>query len=200
MSAGFSSSEAVKDVLEKSVTKSSIALKVIGKMIGTAQVYDSKVTVTATPLSVTSSSDVSLNPSAINVTYKIIKDASHMITYDNIYTGALIGKSYNSLGEAMSDAKDSGLIKINPLKDSEKPDTTTAFFYWTINQNLDEYIQNNEIANLVIVYSDKDRPTTGEYMKVQIFDNQGVILELERTVPNISSSILDLGGKIKSDG
>lgn len=199
MSAGFSSSEAVKDILEKSVTKSSIALKVIGKMVGTAQVSDSKVTATSTPLSVTSSSDVNLNPNAINVTYKIIKDASHMITYDDIYAGALIGKSYNSLNEAMSDAKKNGLIMINPLADGKKPDTTTAFFYWTINQNSDEYLQNNEIANLVIVYSDNDRPTTGEYMKVQVFDSQGVILELERTVPNVSSSILDLGGKIKPD-
>lgn len=199
MSAGFSSSEAVKDVLEKSVTKSSIALKVIGKMVGTAQVSDSRVTATSTPLSVTSSSDVNLNPNAVNVTYKIIKDASHMITYDNIYTGALIGKSYNSLNDAMSDAKKNGLIKINPLADGEKPDMTTAFFYWTINQNSDEYLQNNEIANLVIVYSDNDRPTTGEYMKVQVFDSQGVILELERTIPNVSSSILDLGGKIKPD-
>lgn len=197
MSAGFSSSEAVKDVLEKSVTKSSIALKVIGKMVGTAQVVENKVTTTATPLAVTTETAVNLDPESIKVTYKILKDSSHVITYDNIYSGALVGKSYNSASEAMAAAKEKGLIKINPLTDTEKPDTTSAFFYWVINQDSDYSLQNNEIANLVVIYSDKDRPTTGEYMKIEVFDKQGVILELERTIPNISSSILDLGGKVK---
>lgn len=198
MNTGFSSSEAVKDTLEKSVTKSSTALKVIGKMVGTAQVVENKITSTATPLTITADSAVNLNSESLKVTYKIIKDSSHIITYDNIYSGALVGKSYNSVNEAMNAAKENGLIKINPLTDAEKPDTTSAFFYWIINQDSDEYLQNNEIANLVLVYSDNDRPTTSEYMKVQIFDIQGVILELERTIPNISSSILDLGGKVKT--
>jgi len=197
MSAGFSSSEAVKDVLEKSVTKSSIALKVIGKMVGTAQIIENRVTSTATPLSVTSQTAINLSPDSLKVTYKVIKDASHVITQDNIYAGALVGKSYNSASEAIQAAKEKGLIKVNPLTDTEKPDTTTAFFYWVINQNSDESLQNNEIANLVLVYSDNDRPTTGEYMKVEVFDSQGVILELERTIPNISGTVLDLGGKVK---
>jgi flagellin FlaB len=198
MNSGFGTSEAVKETLEKSVTKSSIALKVIGKMVGTAQVVENKVTSTATPLTVTSDNAVDLNPESLHVTYKIIKDSSHIITYDNIYSGALVGKSYNSINEAMKAAKEKGLIKINPLTDTEKPDTTSAFFYWIINQDSNEYLQNNEIANLVLVYSDNDRPATSEYMKVQVFDKQGVILELERTIPNISSSILDLGGKVKT--
>ncbi len=198
MSAGFSSSEAVKDVLEKSVTKSSIAIKVIGKMVGTAQVAENKIMTTATPVTVTSDSDVNLTPEHTHVTYKIVKDSSHVITYDNIYSGALIGEEYNSVNDAMKAAKEKGLIKVNPLTDSERPDTTTAFFYWVINQNSDIYLQNNEIANLVVVYSDNDRPSTSEYIKVQVFDREGVILELERTIPNISSSILDLGGKVKT--
>jgi len=198
MNAGFSSSEAVKDVLEKSVTKSSVAIKVIGKMVGTAQVVENKITTTATPLTVTSNSFVNLNPESLHVTYKIIKDSSHIITYDNIYSGALIGESYNSVNEAMKAAKEKGLIKVNPLTDAEKPDMTTAFFYWVINQDSNKYLQNNEIVNLVMVYADKDRPATSEYIKIQVFDKEGVILELERTIPNISSSILDLGGKVKT--
>ncbi|TBR09542.1 MAG: hypothetical protein EPO62_04910 [Candidatus Nitrosotenuis sp.] len=197
MSAGFSSSEAVKDVLEKSVTKSSIALKVIGKMVGTAKIAENKVTTTATPLMVTSETAVNLDPASLKITYKVVEDESHVITYDNIYEGALVGKSYNSASEAIAAAKEKGLIKVNPLTDTEKPDTTSAFFYWVINQDSDEALQNNEIANLVIIYSDKDRPTTGEYMKIEVYDRQGVILQLERTIPNISSSILDLGGKVK---
>ncbi|MBM2852956.1 MAG: hypothetical protein HW420_1503 [Candidatus Nitrosotenuis sp.] len=68
MNAGFSSSEAVKDTLEKSVTKSTTALKVIGKMVGTAQVMENKITATATPLTITADSAVNLNSESLKVT------------------------------------------------------------------------------------------------------------------------------------
>jgi flagellin FlaB len=94
-------------------------------------------------------------------------------------------------------AKESGLIQANPLVDAEIPDTTTAFMYWIIDQDSDGRVQNNEIASLVIVYAAKDRPSSGEYLSIHVVEKLGILLQLDRTVPNISSSILDLGGKIK---
>jgi flagellin FlaB len=106
-------------------------------------------------------------------------------------------KSYNSLNDAMIAAKENELIQVNPLLDSEKPDTTTAFMYWIINQDNDGRVQNNEIASLVVVYADKDRPSTAEYLSIKVIEKLGTLLELDRTVPNISSSILDFGGTVK---
>jgi flagellin FlaB len=197
MNSGFSSSELIKDVIEDAVVHSSNGLQVVGKMTGAAKVMDNEVTVTATPVTSTSNGNVNMSIDNIKVSYKIIKDGNYTITYDDIYVGFLNDKTYNSLSEAMVAAKENGLIQVNPLTDSEKPDTTVAFMYWIINQDSDGHVQNNEIASLVVVYAEKDRPSGGEYLSIQVIEKLGILLQLDRTVPNISSSILDMGGKIK---
>ena len=198
MNSGFSSSEVMKQVVEEAVQDSSNNLKVIGKMTGAADVHDGTVKVTSTPIAATTTGLIDLRPETIRVAYKIIKDGSHEITYNDIYAGMLAGESYSSLKDAMAAAKEKGLIKINPLVDSEKPDTTTAFIYWVINQNMDQYVENNEMINLVMIYADKDRPATAEYIEIDVIEPEGSLLHIERTIPNVSSSVLDLGGKVKS--
>lgn len=198
MSSGFSTSEAVKDTVEDAV-KSADTLHIIGKMAGTAEVSNNKVTATATPVTATTSGVVDMSAEDVKVTYQLIKDGSYTITHDDIYAGSLYGESHNSLNSALIAAKEKGLIAINPQVDQQKPDTTTAFLYWVINQDFDQNVQNNEIASLVLVYADKDRPSTGEYLRIQVVENDGVILDIERTVPDISSSILDFGGKVKDE-
>lgn len=197
MNSGLSSSEMVKDVVEDAVKHSANGLLVVGKMTGAANVTSNKVTVTATPVAATTSGQVNMIPDNIKVTYTIIKDGSHTITHDDIYVGTMQDESFNSINDALVEAKKRGIIRVNPLVDSEKPDTTSAFMYWIINQDFDSNVQNNEIASLVVVYADKDRPSTGEYLRIQVVEERGILLTLERTIPNISSSILDLGGKVK---
>jgi flagellin FlaB len=198
MSSGFSTSEAVKDTVEHAV-ESADTLHIIGKMAGTAEVSNNKVTATSTPVGATTSGFVNMSAADVRVTYQLIKDGSYTITYDDIYAGSLLGESHNSLNSALVSAKEKGLIAINPQVDQQKPDTTTAFLYWIINQDLDHNVQSNEIASLVLVYADKDRPSTGEYLRIQVVENDGIILDIERTVPDISSSILDFGGKVKDE-
>lgn len=196
MNSGFSSSEVIKETLEESIKQAVNTLQVVGKMAGTADVANNEVTVTATPLTSNTQGIVNMNQDAVKVTYMLIKDGSHKITYENIYAGILPGE-YNSLSDALVAAKENGIITVNPKTDVQKPETTTAFLYWIINQNHNQSIENNEIASLVLVYADKDRPSTGEYMQIQVVETDGVILNIERVVPNISTEILDLGGKVK---
>ena len=199
MNSGFSSSEVMKDVIEDAVTDSANAFQVVGSMTGTAQVAANEVMVTATPITTTINGIVDLDTSNIKIAYKIIKDASYTVTQENIYAGTLYGTSYNSVGSAIKAAKEQGLISTNPLVDEQKPQETVAFLYWIINLDGDEYLQNGEIMNLVIIYSEKDRPSTGEYLQIQATEKQGILLDIQRTVPNISTSILDFGGKVKND-
>jgi flagellin FlaB len=196
MSAGFSSSEATKRVLEEAVSESTNALQIVGRMHGAADVQNNKVIVTTTPLSATSSG-FPIDPQNIRIAYKVIKDGSHTITYENIYAG-MLEESYNSLNDALAAAKEQGFIGIDPLADSQKPDTTSAFMYWVIDQNSDKYIENNEVANLVIIYADKERPSASEYLRIQIINDDGILLDLEKTVPHISNSFVNFGGKIKN--
>ncbi|MEM3063765.1 MAG: hypothetical protein QW177_00170 [Candidatus Nitrosotenuis sp.] len=198
MNSGFSSSEVMKDVVEDAALHSANSLQIIGKMTGTANVANNKVTVTATPVTSTTNGNVDVSPMKVKVTYKIIKEGSHTITYDNIYAGMLSEGSYNSLSDALDAAKKSGLIETDPTRETKEPQTTSAFVYWIINQNSDGAVQNNEIASLVIVYADKDRPSTGEYIAIEVLEKRGTLLHIERNVPNISSSILDFGGKVRT--
>lgn len=198
MNSGFSSSEVMKDVVEDAATHSANSLQIVGKMTGAANVADNEVTVTATPITSTTNGNVNMSPDKTKVTYMIIKEGSHTITYDNIYAGMISEGSYNSLSDALDAAKKAGLIEIDPTRDTEEPQTTSAFVYWIINQNSDGAVQNNEIASLVIVYADKDRPSTGEYLAVEVLEKRGTLLHIERNVPNISSSILDFGGKVRT--
>ena len=197
MSSGFSSSEKVKEITEEAVQDSANNLQVIGKVTGSADVSDGTIKITNTPLTATTTGFVDMRPENIKIVYKIVKLGSYEISYEDIYSGMLDG-SYSSLNEALASAKEKGLINVNPIADSQMPEQTTAFVYWVMNQNDDVYLENNEIANLVVMYSDKDRPATGEFIQLQITEREGMLLDMQRTIPNVSSGVVDLGGKIKS--
>lgn len=197
MSSGFTSSDVMKEVVEEAVQDSANNLQVIGKVTGSADISDAKIKATSTPLTATTTGLVDLRTQNVKVIYKIVKAGSYEISYDNIYSGMLKG-SASSLADALAKAKEQGLISINPNSDAEKPDTTSAFVYWVITQNDDVFLESNEIANLVVVYADKDRPTTGEFIKLQVEESEGMLLDMQRTIPTVSGSVVDLGGKIKN--
>lgn len=197
MNSGFSSSEVVKEVVEEAAISSTNSLQVVGRMTGTAHVEDNEVMVTATPLTTVTQGKISTDRSSIKVSYSIVKEVSYTITQENVYAGALYGTSYNSLNSALAAAKSEGLIQTNPLADSEKPQHTEAFFYWVINLDGDEMIQSGEILNLVMIYADKDRPSTGEHLQISVADRQGVLLDIQRKVPHVTTAVLDFGGKVK---
>ena len=196
MSSGFTSSDVMKEVVEEAVQDSANNLQVIGKITASADVSDAKIKATSTPITATTTGLVDLRTQNVKVIYKIVKLGSYEISYDNIYTGMMKG-SASSLSDALAKAKEQGLISANPNLD-EKPDTTSAFVYWVIDQNNDIFLENNEIANLVVVYSDKDRPTSGEFIKLQVEESEGMLLDIQRTIPTVSGTVVDLGGKIKN--
>lgn len=197
MNSGFASSDKVKEVVEEAVLDSANNLQVIGKVTGAADIHDATIKITSTPLTATTTGLVDLRTQNIKVTYKIVKAGSHEIIYDNIYSGILEG-THTSLKNALEAAKEKGLIKINPNADVERPDTTSAFLYFVINQNNDSFLGNDEIANLVVIYADRDRPTTGEFIKLQVVEREGLLLDMQRTIPNISGAVVDFGGKVKN--
>lgn len=196
MSSGFTSSDVMKEVVEEAVQDSANNLQVIGKVTASADVSDAKIKATSTPITATTTGLVDLRTQNIKVTYKIVKLGSHEISYDNIYSGMLKG-SASSLSDALAKAKEQGLISANPNL-NEKPDTTSAFVYWVIDQNNDVFLEYNEIANLVVVYSDKDRPISSEFIKLQVEESEGMLLDIQRTIPTVSGTVVDLGGKIKN--
>ena len=191
---GFEVTDIQKQVVEKALDEVDEHFVIAGKMSAMADVSSNELLATATPVRTVSNGPVNVSPEILTISYKLVQIPNYIIKYENIYSGLLEEKSYNSLEEAAADAKNKGLIDINPYNDEQKPTTTNAFFYWIINQNFDNYVDNDELAVLAIVYADKDRPSTGEQLFIQADVPQGYVLKIDQDVPNISSETLNFGG------
>ena len=194
---GFEVNEEQKEVTVEVVEKIDDHLILSGNNVANADISNNEIKVSGTPIQTSSSGSINIDSSNIEISYQLIGDKNYTITHENIYVGNLNNFSYNSLDNAVIDAKKFGLIKVNPLLDNQKPQVTSAFIYWIVNQNFDKRIDSNELAVLAIVYSDTDRPSTGEHVTIQINVKEGYIFKLEREIPNISSTVLDFGGKVK---
>ena len=195
---GFEVIDTEKQVVREAVSQVDEHLKFAGDIIASADVPANKLTTTATPVRPVPGASVNIDPQIMDISYKLIQLNNYTVTYNNINAGNLNDTSYNSLSDAVADAKQRGLIDIDPFVDNQKPTTTTAFVYWIINQNFDQQIDSDELAVIAIVYADKDRPTTEEYVLVQANVPEGYLLKMEKYIPDITGSYIKFGGKIKN--
>lgn len=193
---GLSVNNTQKAVVDKAVDEIDERLVITGKISAFADVSSHKIMATATPVKTVSDGAVNVDPQILDVSYKLVKSENYIISYDNIYAGSIRDRTYDSLVEAVEDAKNKGLIDNNPYTDIQKPTSTTAFVYWIINQNFDNYIDNDELAVLAIVYADRDRPSSGEQLFIDANVPEGYVLRIEQDVPNISSKMINFGGII----
>ncbi len=193
---GLSVTKTQKEVVNKALDEIDDRLAIAGKISALADVSSHKILATATPVKTVSDGAVNVDSQIMDVSYKLIKNKNYTISYDNIYVGSISDKTYDSLRDAVEDAKNKGMIDNNPYVDEQKPTSTTAFVYWIINQNFDNYIDNNELAVLAIVYADRDRPSSGEQLFIQANVPEGYVLKIEQDVPNISTEIINFGGII----
>ena len=79
-----------------------------------ADVTSDEILATATPVRTASDGSVNIDPQILTISYELVKIKNQIIKHENIYSGFLGGKSYNSLEEAARDAKNNDLIEINP--------------------------------------------------------------------------------------
>ncbi|MGI0075061.1 MAG: archaellin/type IV pilin N-terminal domain-containing protein, partial [Nitrosotalea sp.] len=62
-----------------------------------------------------------------------------------------------------------------------------------VNKNNNSILDQGEHANLVIVYKSADRPAQLDNVKAEVILPTGSALTVERQVPAITTSIVDLG-------
>lgn len=196
MSSGFHSSENTKEVVGESVREAHYGLQIVGKISGMANVSDNKILTTSTPVSSATDGFVDVSKKRLKLNYNLAKIQNYIINYDDIYVGSLSKTSYNSAASAIADAKKAGLIETNPHIDKKTPLHTAAFIYWILNLNYDENIDEGELAVITIIYSQKDRPSSDEHLKIEGIAPEGKILTIERTIPHISHEIIDFGGRV----
>jgi len=190
VSSGIGSSEVSKEVLFEALVETRQGIEIQGMISGIANIANDEVLTTATSISVGPEAHVDLVVERFHLSYRLIRVDSSQVNYENIHTGVLNENSYNTIQDAMVEAKKQGLVQINPYIDEEKPTTTSAFVYWIFNLNEDDVLDTGELAVIAIVYADQDRPHTGEYLLVEGFSPEGRIFSMERNIPNISGKII----------
>ncbi len=191
---GFSVTDTEKQVVERAYDEVREQLEISGKISAAADVSSDEIMITAIPVRVLAGGTVNMNPQTTQISYNSIQNPNTIISYENIYTDRLSDKTFNSLRDAVDEAKIKGIIDNNPFDEKQKPTSTTAFVYWVINQNFDHFIDDRELAVIAIVYSGTDRPSSGENIFIEVNVPEGFVLRIEQQVPDISNEVLNFGG------
>ena len=198
---GFSTTQKAKTTIISSLGEASSSLEVSGKVTGSGEIADAALNVTAVPIKIASGGDsVNLNPATAAVKY-----ISNTITYDDIYIGTLTedgdgndddgNGQWNATRHAVNDAIGLGIGNCDndPYTDNAHPTETCAFIYWTVNDNNNDILDQGEHAVLAIIYAEADRPQALDKIRAEILIPTGAALTVERQVPSITNTVVDLG-------
>jgi flagellin FlaB len=198
---GFSTTQKAKTTIVSGLSEASNALEVSGTIFGSGDTTNNKLKMLAVPIKVTTGGEsIDLSASTASVKY-----LSNSITYDNIYLGTLTATAddtdgsadgqWRTLSAATTDAdtKYSGLDS-NPITGGA-PSNTKAFIYWTTNTSgsQNSILDQGEHAVLAIAYSNTDRPSSLDKVRTEILIPTGAALTVERQVPSVTTSFVDLG-------
>ncbi|KAF6246122.1 flagellin [Nitrosopumilus sp. b3] len=192
---GFTTSQKAKTTIIAGLEESSSSMQVAGKVIGVGCTTAAGgcasspvLNATAFPIKITSGGDeVDLGASTTAVKY-----ISNSIQYDDIYSGPITGGEYRSLSLALTEAINSGYIASHPTT-GNSPNATSAFIYWSVQQSANQVLDQGEHAVLTIAYKAADRPASLDAIRAEIIPATGASLSVERQVPTITTSVVDLG-------
>ncbi len=192
---GFSTSQKAKTTIISSLEEASSSMQIAGKVIGSGDTSAGKMNLIAFPIKIASGGDtVNLDAKTAAVKY-----VSNSLNYDNIYVGTLTGE-FKSLSSATAQAvsdTDSGDetftdVDANPFT-AGTPANTRAFIYWSQETTSNDILEQGETAILAVIYKTSERPGALDKVKAEIIIPTGASLTVERQVPTITTTIVDLG-------
>ena len=187
---GFSTTQKAKSAVTTSIAEASSTLEIAGKVSGAGDGTTSVLEVLAVPLKVASGGE-SVN---VGINLTSIAYFSDDVQYDDIYKCHLESTTYASLSTAIDAAVlVAGCdISSNPITGAD-PANTSAFIYWTVNRNDNFIVDLGEHAVMAIVFNAADQPESIDTIAAEILVPTGSPLTVERQVPNIFTTVVDLG-------
>ena len=189
---GFSTTQKAKTTIVSSLSEASSTLQVAGNIIAIGDTTLSNLRVVSIPIKVASGGD-SVN---LQNTTASIKYMSNSKEYDNIYSSALTSSTYANVTLAFA-AANSNLAHFdngNPVTSaSAAPDNTKAIVYWSVRTNTNAILDQGEHANVAIAFQPNDKPSALDKIRVEVIVPTGAALTVERQVPSITTSVVDLG-------
>jgi flagellin FlaB len=201
---GFSTTQKAKTTILSGLSEASSSLQISGKVKGIGCTLSTKgcstpyLNATVIPLKIASGGDsVNLQNSTAAVKY-----ISNSKSFDNIYKGPIVPttlttKVYANTTAAFSAAVTDAMggfisVAVNPVTKS-LTSQTVAIVYWTVTSNTNAILDDGEHAVLAIAYGNNDRPAALDKIRVEVITPTGAALTVERNVPNITNTIVDLG-------
>ncbi len=199
---GFTTSQKAKTTIIAGLDESSSSLQLSGKVTGVGCTVTAggcgttaSLNATAFPIKITSGGEsVDLGTSTTAIKY-----LSNSIEYDDIYAGPISGAEYRSLALALTQATretSSDFDDFNGDVHAISNTTTTstaAIVYWSVQKNTNSILDEGEHAILVVAYKSSDRPESLDKVRVEIIPATGASLSIERQVPVLTNSVVDLG-------
>ena len=195
---GFATTQKAKTTIISSLKEASSSLQISGKVTAIADVSAGLVNATAIPIKVTAGgATINLDNSTVSIKY-----LSNTVEYDNILVATLVGTTYGNLSQAFQAAHDDvgiwqfpgPLLGFNPVNATLNPNTA-AIIYWTVSaQNPpNSILEPGEHAVIAIAYNAADRPGGLDKVRAEVLLPSGATLTIERNIPNLTSTIVDLG-------
>ena len=193
---GFATTQKAKTTIISSLKEASSALEISGKVTAIANVPAGLVNATSIPIKVTSGgATINLDNSTVSIKY-----LSNSVEYDNILAATMTGRTYGNLSQAFEDAKDNtfqGIWQVtqNPVNDTASNAVTSAIIYWAVSSQSppNTILEPGEHAVIGIAYNANDRPAGLDKIRAEILLPSGATLTIERNIPNLTNTIVDLG-------
>jgi len=197
---GFTTSQKAKTTIISGLSEAGSSLQVAGKVIGVGCTSSGTcsttplLNATAYPLKITSGG----NAVDLAVATTAIKYLSNSVEYDDIYAGPITGAEYRSLSLAFTQADSESGTDFNAFNDLHPitgavVSSTKAIIYWSVQKNTNSILDEGEHAILAVAYALADRPASLDKIRVEVIPATGASLSIERQVPTISNSVIDLG-------
>ncbi len=198
---GFSTTQKAKTAIIAAVEEAGSSLEVAGKITAAGNIGDNSLNATNIPIKIVSGGATS----NLDGNFTSVKLITSVAEYDNIYIqGPLIHGAFRNASMAWDQAVAknwitveqhpySGNFALNPTQNTETPPNTIGIIYFTVNQNNNTIIDIGEHAVLSVAYSFKDRPHSLDHVAWEISTPKGAPMTVDRTIPNITTEIVDLG-------
>ncbi|QLH09908.1 flagellin [Candidatus Nitrosotenuis sp. DW1] len=196
---GLSTTQNTKTVSQSGLNSAGSGLQLSGIVTGTGCTSSSKgcstpyLNATVIPFKIVpGGNSMNLQLSSASVKY-----SSNSKLFDNIYKGQLpASTTYVDATAAFTAAGAAGITGFtngvtNPVTKS-LPSQTVAIVYWTVSKNTDAVLDTDERVELAIAYGTDDRPTTQDKIRVEIVTPTGATLAVERYVPDIVNTVVNL--------
>jgi len=189
---GFSTTQKAKTAIIAALEEAGSSLEVAGKITGSADVFDNVLNSTNIPLKIVSGG----GNANLDGNFTSIKVLTSTTDYDNVYTfGPLFVGTYSNATEAWEEAANRGWIcaTCNPYNGTGAVNATIGIIYFSGNQNDNNILDIGEHVHVAVAWAENERPASLEYFAVEVSTPKGAPMTVDRTVPNITTSIVDLG-------